>query len=383
MVKQVMHHPCKRLAIFLPGLYGGGAERTMLNLAQGLANRGYTVDLVLARKVGPYLSDVPKSVRVVELNSRVYKISRTLAGIPSLVHYLKHEKPEVLLSALSYANIIALWSWLLAGKPNRIFINEQNMFSSWARQLPSWYHWVFYKLARYFYPWANGVITVSEGVAVDLFQTVMVARDRIHVIHNPIITPELQEKTQIPLEHPWFETGAPPVILAVGRLTAQKDFGTLIRAFALVRQTCLARLLILGEGEERAHLENLIKQLGLEQDIKLPGFVGNPYSYMIRASLFVLSSRWEGLPTVLVEALYCGVPLIATDCPSGPREILRDGQYGQLVPVGDTNILAHAIVQSLGNKKTIPPQESWKPYDLETVISQYICLLLGNKACEK
>jgi len=166
--------------------------------------------------------------------------------------------------------------------------------------------------------------------------------------------------------------------VAVGRLQMQKDYPTLLHAFAQVRKNRPVRLLILGEGKDRLALEELIKELGLEQDVSLPGFVMNPYAYMARASLFVLSSRWEGLPTVLIEALCCGTPVVSTDCPSGPREILRDGQYGQLVPVGDVDGLAQAIEAALNSKAPGPPSESWRPYDLENVVNQYISLLFGN-----
>jgi glycosyltransferase involved in cell wall biosynthesis len=205
-----------------------------------------------------------------------------------------------------------------------------------------------------------------------------IPRSHIQVIYNPIVTPDLQAKAKAPLEHPWFRSGEPPVILAAGRLTAQKDYSMLIRAFARVRQVRPARLMILGEGEDRPILEELARQLGVEQDVSLPGFVMNPYPYMAHAALFVLSSRWEGLPTVLVEALYCGAPLIATDCPSGPREILRDGQYGQLVPVGDDIFLARAIETTLDSSTPHFSRESWHLFELESVVHQYVSTLLGD-----
>ena len=198
------------------------------------------------------------------------------------------------------------------------------------------------------------------------------------MIYNPIVTSDLLKKSEAPLEHPWFKSGEPPVILGVGRLTAQKAFDVLITAFAQVRESQQARLLILGEGEDRPMLEALVKRLGLEQDIALPGFVSNPYSYMAHASLFVLSSRWEGLPTVLVEAMSVGTPVIATDCPSGPREILRDGQYGPLVPVDDPAALARAIQNLLANHPACPKEESWKPYELDFVTDQYLSMLMGS-----
>jgi glycosyltransferase involved in cell wall biosynthesis len=202
-----------------------------------------------------------------------------------------------------------------------------------------------------------------------------IPRKFIQVIYNPVITPQVRVMSQVPLEHPWFNLGEPPVILAAGHLTALKDFTTLIRAFALVREIRSARLLILGEGEERIAIEALVKQLGLEQDVSLPGFIVNPYPYMVRAPVFVLSSKWEGLPTVLIEALFCGALIVSTDCPSGPREILRDGQYGQLVPVGDSVNMAKAIENALAGKMLNPPQECWKPFELDIVMDQYINVL--------
>lgn len=361
----------QRLAIFLPALYGGGAERTMLNLAEGIAGRGYAVDLVLARAVGPYLAEMPESVRLVDLEA-----PRALFGLPALAHYLRSQQPKAMLSALTYANLIALWAKRLARAPTRMVINEQNTFSRSNLQLSHLYGWLMAQLVKGFYPWAQGIVGVSRGVADDLAEATGIRRERIQVIHNPIVTPELRKKAQAPVAHPWFDPDQPPVVLAVGRLSPQKDYPTLIQAFGELRRTRPLRLLILGEGEERPALEVLIRQLGLQDDVSLPGFAANPYSYMARASLFVLSSRWEGLPTVLVEALYCGAPVIATDCPSGPREILASGQYGQLVPVGDAVALAKAIKATLAGQTPRPPQEAWLPFEMETVVDLYVDMLL-------
>ncbi len=240
------------------------------------------------------------------------------------------------------------------------------------------YRYLMLRLVRCFYPWADAVAAVSHGVADDLAQAAAIPRQQIQVIYNPIVTPDLRRKAQQPLEHPWFAPGEPPVLLAIGRLAPQKDYPTMIKAFAHVRNTRPVRLIILGEGTERSSIEALVKRLGLEASVNLPGFVANPYTYLSRASVFVLSSRWEGLPTVLVEALHCGAPVVATDCPSGPREILAGGQYGQLVPIGDVVALAQAIEEVLSGKMTRPPQESWQPYTLQVVVDQYINLLSGN-----
>jgi glycosyltransferase involved in cell wall biosynthesis len=227
------------------------------------------------------------------------------------------------------------------------------------------------------FPQADHIIAVSNGVAESLTEASGIAPAKIDVIYNPVITPELAEKRCAPLQHPWFagETRV-PVLLAVGRLMAQKQFGDLIEAFARVRADRQAKLIILGEGEERPRLEQKIQSLNLTEDVSLTGFVDNPYAYMANADLFVLSSIFEGLPTVMVEALYCDLPIVATDCPSGPHEILDGGRYGRLTPVGNPTKLAENILAALDGDIPQPTPESWQPYTMDFVIDQYLALLL-------
>lgn len=356
----------ERISLFLPSLRGGGAERVMLNLARGFAERGYEVDLVLAKAEGPYLSQVPDNIRVIDLKS-----PRVLYSLPGLIRYLRQERPHALLSALDHANIVALWAKKLSRVPIRVVVSvhstlsraSTNATSIRARLIPSW--------ARIFYPWADAVVAVSKGVADDLIKLTELPQEKVHVIYNPVVTPELFAKADEPLDHPWFEPSEPPVILSVGRLTPAKDYSTLIKAFALVRKEMPARLMILGEGEERPKLEALIRDLGLEKDVALPGFVNNPYKYMKHAAVFVLSSQWEGLPTVLIEALALGIPVVSTDCPSGPAEILNNGEYGRLVTVGNEKELAQNIKATIceGKKKIVT--DSYKLFQLDTVLYQY------------
>ncbi len=367
-----------RIGIFLPGLYDGGAQRAMLNLASGFISHGYAVDLVLAEAEGPFMSQVPASVRLVELNKKHRSSRRALYSLPALIKYIRTEKPAGIVSSLNYTNIIAVWAKLLAGVPFRLVLSEQNTFSVEITQFPYYARWIFQKFMKFTYPRADVITTVSAGVADDLAKTLKIPRDRVTVIFNPIITPELQQKKEQPIENPWFVDNHTPVILAMGRLTKQKGFDILIRAFGEVKKQRSARLMILGEGEDRQAMTTLIKETGLEEDVSLPGYVSNPYPYMKNAAMFVLSSRWEGLPTVLAEALSCGIPLVATDCPSGPREILRGGMYGQLVPVGDAKALADAIIAGLDGKLPSPAPESWKNYELNEVTEQYIRVLVDN-----
>jgi glycosyltransferase involved in cell wall biosynthesis len=368
-----MSDQATRLAIFLPDLVVGGAQRSMLKLAGGMADRGHAVELVLSHARGPFLAEVPQRVRVIDLHAR-----RVLTSLPGLVRYLRRERPAAMLSAL-HANVVALWARRLSCVPTRLIVSERNTLTSESGHYASDLRMrLSPELIKRFYPWADAIVAVSKGVADDLSRATGIPSERIRVIYNPIVTPEFRRKAAAFLEHPWFGPGQPPVILTVGRLSEQKDFPILIRAFERVRRNRPARLLILGEGEERPALEAEVRQRGLEQDVSLPGFVPNPYPYMVRAGAFVLSSRWEGLPGVLIEALYCGAPLVATDCPSGPREILADGRYGQLVPVGDTGALAGAIEMALKGAAPRPPREAWNSFEQEAVVSEYIDTLLGR-----
>jgi glycosyltransferase involved in cell wall biosynthesis len=204
------------------------------------------------------------------------------------------------------------------------------------------------QLKRYL-PRNDGIIAVSQGVAQHTATLIGLPIERIQVAPQPSVTPELEQLAVAPVEHPWFAPDQPPVILGVGRLTPQKDFASLIRAFAKLRATRPCRLVILGEGELRNALTELATSLGVADDFALPGFVTNPYAYMAKAGLFVLSSAFEGSPNVLIEALGVGAPLVATDCPYGPREILEGGRHGPLVPVGDVDALTAAMKETLDN----------------------------------
>ena len=363
----------KHLAIFLPSLVAGGAERSMIKLAGGIAALDYAVDLVLVNAEGHFLNEVTDSVRVIDLKS-----TRVLTSLPGILRYLRQYQPSVLLSAL-HTNIVALIACRIARGPTEVVVSERNTLTVESQNYSSDIRMrLMPHLVRYFYRGASCIVAVSNGVADDLARVTHLPRDRIKVIFNPIITPEFQEKAQEVIEYDWFMPGEPPVILSVGRLTIQKGFDVLIKAYAKVREIIPSRLLILGEGPERGALETLVHDQGLEKLVRLPGFVQNPYPYMKKANVFVLSSRWEGLPGVLIEALYCGVPIISTDCPSGAREILAAGKYGNLIPVDDVDVMAQAIIAALCGKVLRPPIESWQPYRVETIVNQYIDVLFNR-----
>lgn len=362
-----------KIAIFLSDLDGGGAERVMLNLASGFALQNMDVDLLLVRVEGPYVAQIPPEVRLVPL-----KGGSLLRSLPALVGYLKRERPQVLLSALEDTNAIALWARSLSGISTQTIVTVHNTLSRESRHATTLKRKFVPYLLPWLYPMADAVVCVSEGVASDL-ENIGLSANSLQVIYNPIVTPQLRKQLQEPLDDPWFAPGEPPVILGVGRLNPQKDFPTLIRGFAKLRERQPARLLLLGEGEERDRLESLVRELGISEDVTLPGFVANPYPYMARSSVLVLSSAWEGFGNVLVEAMAAGTPVVATNCPSGPAEILANGEYGTLVEVGDSEAMATAIAQTLteaSNPQRL--QNRAQEFSLEKAIAQYQKLFNRN-----
>ena len=380
---------------------GGGAERVMLNLATALADRGHRVDLVMGRKEGHFLEEIPDTVTVIDLKIRsarqllptLLKMPRVaaalaahlpgsrlpwiLGGVSGLAAYLNQQRPTALLSALSYPNMTAVLARRLSIASTRTVISVHNHLSVATAGADRAADKTFPHLARRLYPEADRIVAVSDGVAEDLAHTLGLPRTRIRTIYNPVFRPDMLTLARAPLEHAWFAPGAPPVILGIGKLKPQKDFGCLIRAFARVRAVRPARLLILGEGSQREALLSLASQLGVADDIALPGFVANPFAYLGRAAVFALSSAWEGLSNVIIEALACGCPVVSTDCPSGPAELLGRGAYGSLVPVGDDTALAQALLASLDH----PPHrerllDRARQFSVERAAEQYLSVLL-------
>lgn len=364
-----------KISLFIANLGGGGAERVFVNLAKAFSERGYPVDLVVGTLKGAaYLEDVSPQVRLVDL-----KISRTALGGPKLIKYLRRERPAAMLATGDHSNCLAILAQRFAGVDTRVVVRESNMVAFHLPTMNRIKRNAMASFIRYCYPRSDKVIAVSRGVACGLNQSFGVPEEKLCVIYSPIISEGLTKKAKEPVDHDWFKEGQPPVVLTVGRLTAAKSQETLIRAFAYARQKTTIRLLILGEGEKRAELEALISRLGLSADVSMPGFKENPFAFMSRARLFVLSSASEGLPGVLIQALGCGCPVVSTDCPSGPREILQDGRFGRLVPVGDDTAMAETILQSLNEEKKLPCDSSdLEPFTVEYSTREYLKVLLGD-----
>lgn len=333
------------VALFLPTLGGGGAERVTINLARGLVNAGVRVDLLVGDSTGAYGSELPGGVRLVDL-----EVGRVLAAVPALVRYLRRERPRAYLSAMNHANVVSIWAKRLAGYRGKVVLVEHNDLVRAGRndlvegKIIPW-------LVGRAYPQATSVVAVSEGVRRSLIEGAGLDSDLVEVIYNPVLTDGIQVAAAKHVEHPFFGESGQPVLLGVGRLTAQKNFSNLIHAFSEMIRVRDARLIILGEGEQRPQLESLVTDLGLVGKVSLPGFAENPFAFLARADLFVLSSDFEGLPTVLIEALAVGARVVSTNCPSGPSEILDDGRYGRLVPVGDASALAQGILLALSEPR--------------------------------
>jgi glycosyltransferase involved in cell wall biosynthesis len=373
----------RHIAVFIFGLSGGGAQRRTVTLANAFAERGHRVDLVLVKPEGPLAAQVSPKVRVVVL--RDWGAPRASRHLPrrvglalsyrALARYLEAERPEVLMSAASHVHLPALFAHRRAGAPCRMVLRVSNHLSREGTRT------ITPTVARRFYPAADSYIAVSQSVANDLVGAVGLSQDDVATIYNPVVTRELLARAGEPLDHPWFAPGEPPVVLGVGRLVKQKDFATLVRAFARVQHSRPARLLVLGETKKprrRRRLKRLIRDLGLEDSVRLEGFVDNPLPYMKRAAVFALSSAWEGLPGALIEAMACGCPVVSTDCPGGSAEILDGGRFGPLVPVGDDAALAAAIAAQLEHPTERATLEARAgDFALDVAVDRYLEVLLG------
>ena len=346
----------------------------MLTLAAGFAERGVGVDLVLVKAEGEYMDMVPDAVRVVDLDSY-----RTLTAVPRFLRYIRRERPVALMSSLSASDAASLVAKLVHGRRLRVVVRQANTFTDLFTRREFKNRQVL-RLVRLLLPMADGIVAVSEGVASDLGAQAPRAARKIVTIHNPVVAPGLAEQAAEAVKHPWFGDGIAPMVLAAGRLAPEKDYPTLLRAFTEVTRSREARLVILGQGPERERLLELAVQLGIGDRFDLPGFDVNPFRYMARASVFVLSSRYEGFPNVLAQAMACGAPVVSTDCRSGPSEMLEGGKWGRLVPVGDWRAMARAIQATLDDPL---PAEALKArasvYSVEASVERYLEVVLGSR----
>jgi glycosyltransferase involved in cell wall biosynthesis len=357
-----------RIALFLPSLGGGGAERVLITLANSLVRRRFAVDFVVWNDSGPFRNLLSEKVNVVVL--RQCNPTKLVLGF---ARFLKEFKPDVVISALFVANIIAAIAKSTSRSRTHLILTEHVPTHIYLQNEPRLLRRLCIPpLMRITYLVAQDIVAVSRGAAKSLAATVgKNTSKRIRVIYNPI---DLACIDRMAAADDGNITWGIPTIINVGRLIEQKDQQTLIRAFAKVRSRRVCRLIILGEGEKRATLAALAERLGVGSDVLMPGFVTNPYSWMRKSALFVLSSKFEGLPTVLIEAMQCGTPVISTDCPSGPAEILENGRWGKLFAPGDVDALARAIDDALNGKFVADVRRRASDFSTETAVSRYVAL---------
>ena len=375
------------VGLILPSLLGGGAERVSLILAEELLARGHRVDLLVGRLIVEYRSNLPRGLRLyypkqpavnrkllgycadagvaTEGNLvsplRVARIWRLMRGRnpgvkPGLKHalfagfiagYIRKERPDVVMSSLYDADEAAVYAVEQTGRMTRLALlmhsSINRAYTEGEGELNK---------ARLLYPRSDALVAVGEGVAGEARRVLEVPAKRVEVIYNPLPLGQIRRRSQEAVGHPWFGDGEPPVVLTVGRDSRQKDYATLVRALGIVRRKMPARLVILGRFSARsqADLTKLAQRCAVRQDLDFVGFDDNPYRYMRRAGVVALSSRFEGLPTVLLEAMACGTPVVSTDTPYGPQEILEGGKWGLLTPMGDPAEMAQAILKTLQGK---------------------------------
>ncbi len=366
-----MSLPPPDLAVLLATSGHSGVDRVMGNLLAAWGEAGLRIDLLGIRGHGPHIDPLPPGVRRVPLPAR-----HVSTALPALLRYLRRVRPPLLLTDKDRVNRLALLASALTGGHTPVAVRLGTTVSVNLADRGAVERRVQRLSMRHLYPRAAAVLVPSQGAADDLAAFAGLPRERIRVVPSPVLTADLAARMAQPPQGVDWPPDGPPTVLGIGELCARKDFETLIRAFAGLRAARPCRLVILGEGRQRTRLEALVTQLGLGGHVQLPGFVANPYPHLARAALFVLASRCEGMPVALIEALACGAPVVSTDCPSGPRELLQDGQIGPLVPVGDVAALTRAMA---GTLDAPPPravlQGAAAPYAARRAAGAYLAAL--------
>lgn len=360
-----------RVSFFMPELRRGGVEVVFSRLAAGLRAAGVEVDLVVVDASGELRAEIPAGVRLVDLGKH-----RVLAALRPLARYLGDAHPDVLVAGQDHANVAAVWARRLARSRARLVLTAHSPLRSNVEGRRGFTGWLLPLAVRLSYPAADALVAVSDNVADDLVALVPGLAGQVTVISNPSIPTDVSSLKDNPTGVPWLDLeGGPPVLLAVGRLDPVKDYPTLLRAFADVRSSRPARLVFVGDGAERSRLEGLAADLGVTADVAFVGNVINPFPFYARARLLCITSTFEAGPMVLVEALACSLPVVATDCGGLVPRFLRDGRLGTTVPVGDTRALAEAIVSRLdGVRRVSAPAVLLQPFQSRTALAGYRAL---------
>jgi glycosyltransferase involved in cell wall biosynthesis len=358
-----------RVGFFLPTLDGGGAERALLTLAAQLRATGDDAVLIVGNASGALRDQLPTRLPVMDLDR-----ARIRSTLPALVGALRALRPRCVISTLDHANILSIAAARLAGTGTTPIVRVANTQSQ-AMAGATVREQLVMRAVRFVYPFAGAVVAPAHHVADDLVTFARVRRTKIHVIPNPVVDDDLRTRAAMPADHPWFQPGQPPVVLGVGRLVHQKRFDLLVDAFNHVRSRHDARLLILGYGPDRDPLLRRARAHGLGDDVSLPGFDPNPLRFMARAGVVASTSRYEGLPAVLIQALACDAKVVATDCPGGSAEVLGHGAYGNLVRSTDPQVFGDALLSALRADPTTNDRASWDRYTVDTAVQGYRTLI--------
>lgn len=357
-----------RIAIFLATSGHSGVDRAAKHLAPALARRGYRVDVVKIRRHGPYIEDKHPNLKLIEFRAR-----HVFTAIPELIRYFLRRRPQVMLSDKDKVNRAALFARWITRSSTRLVVSFGTAVSI-ELDHRDWLDRTIQKFSMgRLYRFADQVIVTCEGVADDMSQYTGLPRHRIKAVASPVIHADVMNRAHPKPEHPWFSDPEVPVIVSCGELSIRKDQATLLRALARVNESRPVRLVLLGKGKQLEKLQTLSRELGIESQVQFLGYQDNPLSFMAHATLFAFSSRWEGLGFVIIEAMAVGTPVVSTDCPFGPRELLQDGSIGALVPVGDDEALAGAIAQAL-TTPTDPARlrAGAAPYEIEAATDAYL-----------
>jgi len=338
------------------------------DLANYYAAQGYAVDFVLGTGQTFFEDSLSKEINRIYLDA-----TRAAACVVPLSKYLKNQKPDLIITGLEQNNVALCIAQRLAKYNGKVVLTTHTLLSTEAKRSGVRNRFTLF-LASLLYKKASLIAPVSEGVKQDMIKTLKLSSGSVTVVKNTVSI-DIKRLSKEPVDNPWFAVRQPPVILSVGRLSYEKNLSSMIRAFDLVRKEIPCNLLLLGEGPERSNLTELVSRLNLTEHVQMPGRESNPFKYMSKCAVFVMSSRYEGMPSSLIEAMICGAPVVSTDCPTGPSEIISESRPGKLVPVDDDQALAKAIIETIGAPVTVPLQEM-KPFLIESSGEQILDLTL-------
>lgn len=365
----------KNIAVFMHDFRGGGAERVSVRLCNGLVERKeVNVTIFVINAAGPMLQELCDEVKVIELSSKrmafsFWELSKKIRGF----------QPDLVISHMTHANVTACLAAIMGRFADKLIIVEHNQMKHNFQMVDKLTVKIAYQLTKWFYNIPKRIIAVSSGVKKSIIEFAGVDAGKVSVIYNPVVSDEL--KKYIPVKgvdlHNFYTLDV-PVFIGVGSLTKQKNFPLFLRALKCVNQTINVKAIILGEGPERESLEEMVRGLELEGVVDLPGFVTTPYDYIANADTFVLSSSWEGLPTVIIEAIALNTNVVSTNCPSGPDEILNSGEFGALVDMDDETSLAEAMINSLSKRKFELAKRA-EDFSVEKSVNDYYMLISGDK----